>query len=390
MSKKRFGWVFLLLFFLAASLQAQINLLHSFAGATSDGAHPWGSLIFKGSTLYGMTSHGGTSDNGTIFKTNTNGTKFAVLHAFAGGAADGAIPCDSLILKGSTLYGMTERGGPSDLGTIFKVNTNGAGFALLHSFAGGASDGSLPSMANLILKGSTLYGMTPYGGTNGNGTIFRINTNGKGFELLHSFAGGVTDGQFPEGSLILSRSTLYGTTHNGGSSYNGTIFKVNTDGSGFMLLHSFTGATSDGAYPWRSLLLKGSTLYGITMDGGINDLGTVFKVNTNGTGFVLLHSFAGGASDGKYPLGSLILRGSILYGMTPDGGTNDMGTIFIINTDGTGFDLIYSFAGYPSDGAYPYGSLIEKGVKFYGITYGGGASDNGVIFSYSLKYGPAK
>ncbi len=387
MLKKRFGWVFLFLFSLAVSLQAQINLLHSFAGGASDGEYANGSLILKGSTLYGMTYNGGTSNYGTIFKINTNGTGFVLLHSFTGSAEDGSTPYGSLILKGSTLYGMTYNGGTSNYGTIFKINTNGTGFVLLHSFTGSAEDGSSP-YGSLILKGSALYGMTFYGGTTGWGTIFKINTNGTGFALLHTFIGPTSDGGCPFGSLIRKGSTLYGMTQWGGSSNWGTIFKINTNGTGFVVLHSFAGGASDGIHPSGELILKGSALYGMSaggIGGGTDYEGTIFKINTNGTGYALLHTFIGGASDGRYPFGSLILKGSTLYGMTQNGGTSNSGTIFTIKTIGTGFELIHSFAGGASDGAHPDGSLILKGSALYGMTVEGGASNYGIIFSYSLK-----
>ncbi len=380
MSKKLLAWVFLFVLSLTASLQAKINLLHSFAGAT-DGEYPQGSLMAIGSTLYGMTAWGGSGGGGTIFKIKTDGTGFALLHSFAGAAADGADPAGSLIAIGSTLYGMTSDGGTNDLGTIFRIKTNGTGFALLHSFAG-AAGGEWPN-GSLIAIGSTLYGMTEEGGTYDYGTIFEIKTDGTGFALLHSFQGGATDGIYPFGSLKAIGSTLYGMTSEGGTDDLGTIFEIKTDGTGFALLHSFTGAT-DGYYPLESLIAKGSTLYGMAMWGGTNNLGTIFKIKTSGTGFALLHSFAG-AADGECPMGSLIAMGSILYGMTERGSTDSYGTIFKIKTNGTGFKLLHSFAAGSADGAYPFGSLKAIGSTLYGMTQYGGASDYGVIFSYRLK-----
>lgn len=142
-----------------------------------------------------------------------------------------------------------------------------AAVTVLHSFTGGASDGSRPS-GSLTLSGSKLYGMTLIGGNSGAGTIFSMNTDGTGLGLLHSFAGGVGDGQYPTGSLTLSGSKLYGMTYSGGSSSNGTLFSMNTNGTGFSLLHSFTGSVSDGAAPEGSLTLSGSKLYGMTYLGG--------------------------------------------------------------------------------------------------------------------------
>jgi uncharacterized repeat protein (TIGR03803 family) len=147
---------------------------------------------------------------------------------------------------------------------------------------------------------------------------------------LHTFTGGVNDGKNPFGSLTLSGSTLYGMTQAGGASGFGTAFKMNTDGTGFSLLHTFTGSSSDGSIPYGSLTLSGSTLYGMTTRGGTNNIGTAFQMNTNGTGFALLRSFAGYPSDGGIPYGSLTLDGSTLYGMTSAGGASGFGTAFSI------------------------------------------------------------
>src|ERR1019366_3403036 len=135
---------------------------------------------------------------------------------------------------------------------------------------------------------------------------------------LHSFAGS-SDGAYPVSGLILSGNILFGTAEYGGSSGAGTVFAVNTNGTGFTTLHTFTGG-SDGAYPVAGLVLSGNTLYGTAYDGGSSDAGSVFAVNTNGTGFATLHSFAPlyynsalGAytnSDGAGPQAGLILSGN--------------------------------------------------------------------------------
>src|SRR5439155_26389071 len=121
-----------------------------------------------------------------------------------------------------------------------------------------------------------------------------------------SFSGTTSDEGLPPGGLILSGNTLYGTTIRGRSSGNGTVFAVNTDGTGFTNLHSFTG--SDGADPESGLILSGNSLYGTTAYGGSLGYGTVFAVNTDGTGFTNLHSF-NPSSDGFHPAAALILSG---------------------------------------------------------------------------------
>jgi uncharacterized repeat protein (TIGR03803 family) len=371
------------LFLLALPVWAGTNLLHEFAGGTADGAEPYGSLILSDSTLYGMTRYGGDFDLGTIFKIKIDGSGYARLHEFAGGTADGEGPNGSLIISGSNLYGMTRFGGDNNKGTIFKIQTNGSGFTLLHEFAGGVADGQQPN-GSLILSSSTLYGMTLYGGNSDYGTIFKIQTDGSGFTLLHEFAGGAADGAEPRGDLIISGSTLYGMTYYGGDYDVGTIFNIQTGSTGFTLLHAFAGGANDGAYPYGSLIISGSTIYGITKNGGDDDYGTVFKMETDSSGYTLLHEFAGGTADGVWPYGSLIISGSALFGMTEFGG-NNYGTIFKIQTNGSGFALLHKFAGGAADGAIPFGSLIISGSALFGMTYGGGDSDKGVIFTMPIS-----
>jgi uncharacterized repeat protein (TIGR03803 family) len=136
--------------------------------------------------------------------------------------------------------------------------------------------------------------------------------------------------------LILAGDTLYGTTYGGGANGNGTAFAINTDGTGFATLHNFGGlvqnTNADGANLFAGLILSGGTLYGAAYGGGASGNGTVFAINTNGTGFTLLHSF--GAlindtnSDGANPFGGLTISGNALYGTTYTGGSDGNGTLF--------------------------------------------------------------
>ena len=211
----------------------------------------------------------------------------------------------------------------------------------------------------MILSGSRLYGTASSGGTNGCGTVFAINTNGTGFTNLHNFK--AAEGTNPVAGLVLSGSTLYGTTALGGANNDGTVFALNTNGTGFTVLHTFSGS-SDGANPQAGLILSGSMLYGTAENGGANGYGTVFALNTNGTGFTNLHSFSG-SSDGEYPVAGLVLSGSRLYGTAENGGANSQGTVFAINTNSTGFTTLYSF----SDGGYPEAALICIGQQHHAV-----------------------
>ncbi len=355
----------------------EFALLHSFTGGAGDGSKPYGSLVLEGTTLYGTTYSGGANNQGVVFKMGTDGGGFSLLHSYAGTSADGRNPYGSLVLDGTTLYGMTYGGGANDLGALFGIGSNGSDFVLLHSFD--CAEGATP-LGSLISDGSTFYGMTYQGGANGQGVIFKMGTDGGGFSVLHSFSGGVEDGKLPFGSLTLAGATLYGMTYEGGTNDYGTIFKIGTDGSGFALLHLFTGGAEDGKNPRGSLLLDGTTCYGMTERGGTNGYGTIFKIGTDGGGFAVLHSFAAGAVDGSSPRGSLTLAGTTLYGMTYGGGANNLGVIFKMETDGSGFAVLHSFSGGVEDGKSPVGSLTLAGATLYGMTYGGGTNDYGTIF----------
>ena len=173
------------------------------------------------------------------------------------------------------------------LGLILTGRTPAQTFTTLHSFSATFSpnftnsDGASP-LGSLVFAGNTLYGTAPYGGTNGNGTIFAVNTNGTGFTNLHSFTAisGThytnSDGSHPQAGLILSGNTLYGTAQDGGTIGFGTVFKLNLDGTGFTNLHSFTAISgtlntnSEGVSP-RGLVLSGNTLYGTAVAGGTRD-----------------------------------------------------------------------------------------------------------------------
>ena len=162
-------------------------------------------------------------------------------------------------------------------------------FTNLYSFAAGSgsfpnvtnSDGAYP-YAGLILSGNTLYGTAVGGGSSGYGTVFAVNINGMGFTNLYSFTNG-TDGAYPYAGLILSGNTLYGTAAGGGSSGNGTVFELNTNGTDFTNLYSFTAAsvphlpTATELIRMAGLILSGNTLYGTAVGGGSSGNGTVFS-----------------------------------------------------------------------------------------------------------------
>jgi uncharacterized repeat protein (TIGR03803 family) len=198
------------------------------------------------------------------------------------------------------------------------------------------------------------------------------------------------------GALVLSGNTLYGATIQGGVSGGGTVFAVNTDGTGFKVLHAFSalenGTNSDGSYAQEffmngseyiveqnpGLVLSDGVLYGTTASGGLWGGGAVFAMNIDGSGFTNLHSLNPTSTDGHYPHGGLVLSGHRLYGTTGLYGTTPLGNVFTIGTDGTGFTNVHTFS--YSDGVGPNG-LTLSGDTLFGTTYVGGGSP------FSTPYG---
>jgi uncharacterized repeat protein (TIGR03803 family) len=377
----------LLLCLAAANTSAQTyKILHSFTGG-ADGGHPWyAQLVASGTTLYGTASCGGTSNCGTVFKLNTDGTAYTVLKNFTG--SDGSVPAGSMVVSGSTLYGTTEQGGSSNHGTVFKVNTDGSEYVVLKHFNG--SDGHWPC-GGLALSNTTLYGTTSGGGGSGGGTVFKLGTDGTGFTLLASFSFSSSAGSEPIAGPVLAGNTLYGTTCEGASN-GGSVYRVNTDGSGFTVLKTLPASSGsvgiDGIWPVSPVVVSGTILYGTADWGGSYGKGTLFRLNTDGTGFTVLRHFQG-AGDGAGIEAGLLLSGTTLYGTAYTGGDYPYvppyyghGTVFCINTDGSGFKVLREFSG--SDGAHPRAGLVMSGTTLFGMTDYGGTTDNGVIFSLSV------
>jgi uncharacterized repeat protein (TIGR03803 family) len=295
---------------------------------------------------------------------------------FSFSGTNGQFPYGSLTLGGSTLYGMTEYGGLNGYGSIFSFPATGGTPATLFSFD--ATHGAYPT-GNLTLSGSTLYGMTPTGGGNGVGTVFSIPVTGGTPTTLFSLTS--TTGEYPEGNLTLSGSTLYGMTNSGGTNGDGTVFSIPVTGGTPTVLASLN--STSGENPYGSLTLSGSTLYGMTNAGGTSGDGTIFSVPVTGGTPTVLASFNG--TNGENPYGSLTLSGSTLYGMTNAGGADDEGTLFSIPVTGGTPTTLLSFNG--TDGGAAFGDLTLSGSTLYGMTAGGGSNGTGAVFSIPLTGG---
>lgn len=255
--------------------------LYSF-GKQGDGVAPDAALLALSGTLYTTTYGGGSLSRGAIVRMTESGLGESVVYAFKGGA-DGALPFANLTpgAKGA-LYGTTTTGGASSDGTVFKFvpSGNGGTETVLWSFKGGPGDGASPFAGVVVDASGNIYGTTENGGTQNKGVVFKLTSSGSTYteSILHSFV--LSDGYFPN-AVALKGTNLVGTALYGGPSNAcgkvgcGTIFKVTTTGQQFAVLHAF--GNSDGASPEGPLLVKGAALIGTTVNGGAHGQGTVFS-----------------------------------------------------------------------------------------------------------------
>jgi len=328
--------------------------------------------------LYGVTSYGGANGSGAVFRISPSGT-LSPVYSFCSLAscADGENPYTSLI-QGSNgdLYGTTSAGGASNNGTLFKITTSGT-LTTLYNFCSLAScaDGSGPEGQLAVDGAGNIYGTAYSGGASNFGTVFKFSTKGV-LTTLHSFSG--ADGENPEGGLTAASGVFYGTAQYGGAKGDGTVFKITTAGVE-TTLHSFTG--SDGLNPKGWLVDVAGTFYGTTPYGGANNEGSVFKMTAAGAvttlySFCSLASCADGAS---VTAGLMQATDGNLYGVTDSGGANGDGTAYELTLKGV-LTTLHSFDG--TDGYGPQGTVLQDtNGDFYGFTEFGGSSGDGTVFS---------
>ena len=384
-----FTVVLVLLFGSVPFVQAQtFTVLYQFTGA-ADGASPYRGSLFldKNGNVFGSAAGGGdTTCNppfgcGVVFEIDTASSE-SVLHTFTG-SPDGAEPYSGMIVNpAGGEYAVAEYGGtgsctlgPGGCGAIINIDSTGKE-TVFYSFSG-TPDGATPQPYLIRDAAGNLYGTTGSGGTFNYGTVFKIDPTGKE-TVLYSFAGS-TDGQWPMGGVVRDATgSLYGTTWQGGAYGSGSVFKLTPRGTK-TILHSF-GLGSDGSYPFAGLARdKAGDLYGTTVSGGAHGYGAVFKIKGKTLHESLLHSFAGNPTDGSYPYAAVVVDPTgNLYGTTWNGGLNDFGTIFKINTAGHE-TLLHSFQ--QTDGFQIYGGLVlDARGNLYGTAVFGGAYNQGTVF----------
>jgi len=388
--------------FLPPLVHAQtLATIYNFCPQTGclDGDYPFAGLVqATNGDLYGTTNSGGVNGYGTVFRITPAG-ELTTLYSFCAQSActDGANPQAGLVQATSgDLYGTTVAGGSNGQGTVFKITPNGA-LTTLHSFCAlsDCSDGSGPMAALVQATNGDLYGTASTGGVNGGGTIFRLTPAGD-MTTLYSFCAqsDCTDGDSPQAGLVqATNGDLYGTTTDGGEGNLGTVFRITLNGA-LTTQHSFCASgimCTDGLFPASTLVQVGNNLYGTTTGDEAASYGTVFAIAPSGQ-LTTLYTFCAvdGCATGFSPNGRLVLAtNGNLYGAAY-GGPRDRGTIFEITLTGT-LTTVASFCGSTgcADGFLPLGGLLQAtNGDFYGTTDSGGADNKGTVFSLSIGLGP--
>jgi len=337
--------------------------------------------------LYGTTIGGGTNSSGTIFRLNPNGANFEVIHDFDALVDSGSPGPEDRLLEGrdGKIYGVTRYGGSFGSGTVYRVNKDGSGFEVLHEFDMNSGKGYWPMSALLLGNDGVLYGTLAEDKDYGDlGKIFKMNPDGSGYGVIHDFGSKVGDGANPVWGLTEGRDgALYGTTPLGGPAQGGIIFKLRKDGSHYQVLQSFTQVRFTLGVPFGPLkLAPDGTLYGVTRYGGRPlDAGAVYSLRGGGAKFRIVELFDGGSRDVRSPSGELALdEAGNLFGTSMGGGIANGGTVFRCSLSGT-HAVLHTFNSSGGDGSTADSQLsIGHNGLLYGTTFRGGEFGKGTVF----------
>jgi uncharacterized repeat protein (TIGR03803 family) len=360
-----------------------VSTVYSFSG--SDGEFPKPALAQgRDGMLYGTTYLGGAYDEGTIFKLNPKNGQLMTLYTFT--FTDGEFPAGGLTLAtDGNFYGTSQLGGANGEGVLFRVSPTGV-YTVLHAFTGG-SDGNAPTTAPIETESGVLYGTS--GGAGGNGEV----------SALYKFV--ISSGEF---SAVYTIPSSFGNVPSPPVQINNGDFFISTDsspsGCGSLLRitpagvlkssYTFSSCYSkQGAEPNSIVAAADGNVYGTSSEGGISWVGggTVFRDNP-ATGIVsVVHGFGSVPNDGINGDGLMQATDGNFYGTTVEGGTPpDIGTIFKLSADA--YTILASFPSGGSTPPLPFAPTQHTTGTLYGVTFAGGTTSLGSVYSLDMGLGP--
>lgn len=349
-----------------------------------NGSNPGGSLIqASNGKMYGMTSAGGSMGYGVLFEYDLSSNTLTKKVDFTG-SSNGSSPRGSLMqASNGKLYGMTQKGGVNSAGVLFEYNISTGILTKLIDFTN-SSSGSGPYGHLIQATNGKLYGLTSGGGLNNGGVLFdydiSTNTLSKKIDFLNS-----TTGSYIQGSLYQAlNGNLYGMTFQGGANNLGVLFEYNI-GSNTLTKKIDFDKNANGNNPRASVIqASNGKLYGLACSRGTYTFGILFEYNIN-LNSIIVRANLDGKANGAKPRGSFIRASNgKLYGLTSEGGANDMGVLFEYDLTTDKLIKKVDFAG-TTNGSSPLGSLIQaSNGKLYGMTEKGGTYSWGVLFEYDI------
>lgn len=349
--------------------------------------------------LYGTTYYGGTTAGGVLFEFSRETSTYTTILHFVG-ASNGSSPYGSLLqASNGKIYGTTNTGGANNGGVIFEFNPASSSYLKKFDFevitSGRSPNGSLIQATN-----GKLYGMTERGGASDMGSLFEYDPNTDVFIKKINFTGTI-NGSYPKGSLVqASNGKIYGMTSEGGANNYGVLFEYDPITSTFTKKLDFAGITN-GRNPYGSLTqASNGKLYGMTYRGGTNSYGVLFEFDPTTSTFTKKFDFNGSAK-GAYPYGSLTMASNgKMYGMTNGGGANWMGVIFEYDLTTSTYTKTLDYN--KTNGSSPiYSHLIEvcaspkftTTIAYASVCVGGNtdlitvATGNGLTYKWQVNTG---
>ncbi|MBU2018497.1 MAG: T9SS type A sorting domain-containing protein [Bacteroidetes bacterium] len=356
------------------------TILYSFDEANGD--YPNSLFITDNGLLFGTTQYGGIIGDGVVFKYNPTSAQLSNIYNF--NYSQGFSPVGGLVKSSkATLLGLAYDGGDFGDGVIYEYDPNKQTFTkkidLEEDLTGYQPTGSLMRAAN-----GKYYATMESGGSEGDGTILEYDYDQNTASVLVHFDNNL-NAETPNGDLIqAANGKLYGLSYYGGANGDGVLFEIDITAKTITNKVDFGGANGLSGLG-KLLEASNGKLYGVRQDGGLNSDGVLFEYDPTNSTYAVLHNFT--STSGYQPMGTLVEDNGKLVGITQYGGLNGDGVVFNYNLATSTYSAIYDIS-YADDGESFSGNILKaSNGKYYGMMDNGVSNgednDMGAIFEFN-------